>query len=139
MHPERDGVVGGPPTSPGQGSQLLVGMAVALLEAAASLASNRARTSWNPLICLQVAADQAWGTPATDEIDWRTDPTSYAADFRLAVLVAEAAAVRVLNDGGYLSGRQLAVDLRASAAWLAGGLPSRRTAGGGLVGDAACR
>src|SRR5215218_8571138 len=113
MHPERDGVVGGPPTSPGQGSQLL--------------------------ICLQAAADQAWGTPATDEIDWRTDPTSYAADFRLAVLVAEAAAVRVLNDGGYLSGRQLAVDLRASAAWLAGGLPSRRTAGGGLVGDAACR
>jgi len=32
-------------------------MAVPLLEAAASLASNRARTSWNPLICLQAAAD----------------------------------------------------------------------------------
>ncbi len=125
MHPERNSVVGGALAAPGQGSQLLVGMAVALLEAAAALASSGPRTSWNSLICLYAAADQAWGTPATGVMDWRTDRTGYGADFRLAVLVAEAAAARVLNDGGYLSGRQLAVDLRASAAWLAGGLPSR--------------
>jgi hypothetical protein len=56
-------------------------------------------------------------------VNWRTDWTSYGADFRLAVLVAEVAAVRTLNDGGYLSGRRLAVDLRRGAAWLAGGLP----------------
>ncbi len=109
----------------GQGSQLLVGMAVALLEAAAALASSHARASWDPLVCLDDAADQAWGAPATGVMDWRTDQTGNGADFRLAVLVAEAAAARILNDGGYLSGRQLAVDLRVTAAWLAGGLPSR--------------
>jgi hypothetical protein len=108
--------------SGGHGSQLLVGMAVALLEAAASLAITGGRSSWDPIVCLYAAADQAWGTPPTGELDWRTDRSSYSADFRLAVLLAEAAAAHALDDGGYLSGRQLAVDLRRGAAWLAGGL-----------------
>ena len=123
MRRKRDGGVAASPAPPGHTSQLLVGMAVALLEAAASLAISRGRASWDPFVCLYAAADQAWAAPGDHgQVDWRTDRTGSGADFRLAVLVAEVAAVRALNDGGYLSGRQLAADLRRGAAWLAGGL-----------------
>jgi hypothetical protein len=45
------------------------------------------------------------------------------ADFRAAVLLAEATVARFLVDGGYLSARQLSVDLRHAADWLAAGAP----------------
>jgi hypothetical protein len=45
---------------------------------------------------------------------------------RLAVLVAEATIHRCLAEDGYLSARQLSVDLRRAAAWLAGGAPFGR-------------
>jgi hypothetical protein len=57
---------------------------------------------------------------------WRTDPSTQAADVRLAVLVAEATIHRCLAEGGYLSARQLSVDLRRAAAWLSGGAPFGR-------------
>ena len=116
MQPERNATM--------SGSQLLVGMSVALIESAASLAAARSRGTWgDPLVHLYQAADQAWGPPDRGRQSWRTDPTGYGADFRLAVLLAEAAAGRALSDGGYLSGRQLAADLRRGAGWLAAGVP----------------
>jgi hypothetical protein len=122
MRRKRD-TVGASPTTSGHGSQLLVGMAVALLQSAASLAITGGQVSWDPLVCLYAAADQAWAGPGDHgQMDWRTARTGAGADFRLAVLVAEVAAVRALRDGGYLSGRALAADLRAGAAWLAGGV-----------------
>ena len=45
----------------------------------------------------------------------------HAAEFRLAVLVAEATTGRCLAEDGYLSARQLSVDLRHAAVWLAAG------------------
>jgi hypothetical protein len=59
MRRRRDAVGGRLAAPSGHGSQLLVGTAVALLEAAASLASSRGRPSWDPLVCLYAAADQA--------------------------------------------------------------------------------
>ena len=81
-----------PPRADGE-----VAAAVALLEAAALTAALR----W-------VAS-------------WRTDPSKQAADLRLAVLVAEATIRRCLAEDGYLSARQLSLDLRHAAAWLAAG------------------
>jgi hypothetical protein len=65
------------------------------------------------------------------QMDWRTARTGAGADFRLAVLVADVAAVHALSDGGYLSGRALAADLRTGAAWLAGGVPWPASAASG--------
>ena len=48
-------------------------------------------------------------------------PSTHAAEVRLAVLVAEATIGRCLVEDGYLSARELSVDLRHAAAWLAGG------------------
>ena len=56
-----------------------------------------------------------------DQGGWRTDPSKQATQFRLAVLVAEATIGRCLAEDGYLSARQLSVDLRQAAAWLAAG------------------
>lgn len=53
-------------------------------------------------------------------------PSTQAADVRLAVLVAEATIHRCMVEDGYLSARQLSVDLRRAAAWLAGGAPFGR-------------
>lgn len=105
----------------------MVAVAVALLEAAALLAAMRRVASWNPLPPLYAAVDRMW-TPSAgedqageDQKDWRTDPSTHAADVRLAVLVAEATIGRCLAEGGYLSARELSVDLRHAAAWLAAG------------------
>jgi hypothetical protein len=95
---------------------------VALLEAAALIAAMRRVASWNPLLPLYAAADRMWTASASeDQEDWRTDPSTRAADVRLAVLVAEATIGRCLAEDGYLSARELSVDLRHAAAWLAAG------------------
>lgn len=106
-------VVGEPPRAGGQ----VVAAAVALLEAAALIAAMRRVASWNPLLPLYAAADRMW-TPSSseDQKDWRTDPSTHAADVRLAVLVAEATIGRCLAEDGYLSARELSVDLRHAAA-----------------------
>jgi hypothetical protein len=105
----------------------VVAVAVALLEAVALLAAMRRVASWNPLRPLHAAADRAWVRSAsTEHGGWRTDPSTQAADVRLAVLVAEATIHRCLAEGGYLSARQLSVDLRRAAAWLSGGAPFGR-------------
>jgi hypothetical protein len=100
----------------------VVAAAVALLEAAALTAAMRQVPSWNPHLHLSAAADRLW-TPSADggQGGWRTDPSKQAAEFRLAVLVAEATIRRCLAEDGYLSARQLSVDLRHAAAWLAAG------------------
>jgi hypothetical protein len=112
--------------SPPAGDEV-VAAAVALLEAAALLAALRRVASWNPIRSLHAAADRAWVRSATKEQGgWRTDPSRQAADVRLAVLVAEVTINRCLAEGGYLSARQLSVDLRRAAAWLSGGAPFGR-------------
>jgi hypothetical protein len=96
--------------------------AVALLEAAALTASMRRVASWNSQLHLYAAADRMWvRSRSGDQGEWRTDPSEQAADLRLAVLVAEATISRRLAEDGYLSARQLSVDLRHAAAWLAAG------------------
>jgi hypothetical protein len=112
--------------SPRAGGEV-VATAVALLETAALLAAMRRVASWNPLRPLHAAADRAWIRAAsTEQGGWRADPSPQAADVRLAVLVAEATIHRCLAEDGYLSARQLSVDLRRAAAWLASGAPFGR-------------
>jgi hypothetical protein len=107
-----------PPRADGE----VVAVAVALLEAAALTAAMRRMASWNPLVHLYVAADRRWGAAGHQEQGgWRTDRSSQAANLRLAVLVADATISRCLAEGGYLSARQLSVDLRQAAGWLAAG------------------
>jgi hypothetical protein len=107
-----------PPRPGGQ----VVAVAVALLEAAALTAAMRRVASWNPLLPLYAAADRMWTASASeDQQGWRTDPSTHAADVRLAVLVPEATIGRCLAEDGYLSARELSVDLRHAAAWLAAG------------------
>jgi hypothetical protein len=107
--------------SPRAGGEV-VAVAVALLEAAAVLAAMRWVGSWNPLRPLHAAADRVWRRAAsTEQGGWRTDPSTEAAEVRLAVLVAEATIRRCLAEDGYLSARELSVDLRRAATWLAGG------------------
>jgi hypothetical protein len=80
--------------------------------------------SWNPLASLDAAADRAWVAAGGDaEQDWRTCASGEGANFRAAVLLAEAAIGRSLADGGYLSTRQLLIDLPHAADWLAPGAP----------------
>jgi hypothetical protein len=100
----------------------VVAGAVALLEAAALTAAMRRVASWNPHLHLYAGADRMWGSAGhEDQGGWRTDPSKHAAEFRLAVLVGEATISRCLAEDGYLSARQLSVDLRHAAAWLAAG------------------
>jgi hypothetical protein len=107
-----------PPRADGE----VVAAAVALLEAAALTAAMRRVASWNPYPHLSAAADQRWAPSASGgQGSWRTDPSKQAADLRLAVLVAEATIGRCLAEDGYLSARQLSVDLRHAAVWLASG------------------
>jgi hypothetical protein len=106
--PEPPAAVAEPPRAGGG----VVAVAVALLEGAALLAMGRV-ASWNPLRPLYAAADRAWRRSAnTEHGGWRTDPSPQAADVRLAVLVAEATIHRCLAEDGYLSARELSVDLR---------------------------
>jgi hypothetical protein len=115
---------GGVPTTPPAVLNLVVATAVALTEGAALAAAMGAVESWNPLAYLYVAADRAWVAAADDaKQDWRSCTSRDGADFRAAVLLAEAAIGRSLADGGYLSARQLSVDLRHAADWLATGAP----------------
>ena len=91
------------------------------------LAAMRRVASWNPLRPLHAAADRVWiRSASTEHGGWRTDPSTQAADVRLAVLVAEATIHRCLAEDGYLSARELSVDLRRAAACLAGGAPFGR-------------
>jgi hypothetical protein len=121
--PEPPAVAAEPPRASGE----VVAVAVALLEAAALIAAMRRVASWNPLLPLYAAADRMWMPSASeDQGSWRTNPSTHAADVRLAVLVAEATISRCLAEDGYLSARQLSVDLRHAAAWLAGGAPFGR-------------
>jgi hypothetical protein len=107
-----------PPRAGGE----VVAVVVALLEAAALMAAMRRVASWNPLLPLYAAADRVWASSGgEDQGGWRVDPSQQAADFRLAVLVAEATIRRCLTEDGYLSARQLSVDLRRAAVWLARG------------------
>jgi uncharacterized protein YigA (DUF484 family) len=100
----------------------VVAAAVALLEAAALTAAMRRVASWNPRLHLSAAADRLWVPSASrDQAGWRTDSSKQAAEFRLAVLVAEATVGRYLAEDGYLSARQLSVDLRQASVWLAAG------------------
>jgi hypothetical protein len=106
---------------PGAGGDV-VGVAMALLEAAALAAAMRRVGIWNPYLHLDAAADRAWASAGSGgQGEWRTDPGQPAAELRLAVLVAEATIGRCLAEDGYLSARQLSVDLRQAAAWLAAG------------------
>jgi hypothetical protein len=127
MQPRHDQQTADVPTPPAAAGGVVVTTAVALIEAAALTAAMRRMASWNPSMHLYAAADRAWApSGAEGRAGWRTDPSGQAADFRIAVLLAEAAISRCLADGGYLSARQLSVDLRHAAAWLAAGAPARR-------------
>jgi hypothetical protein len=107
--------------SPRAGGEV-VAVAVALLEAAALTAAMRQVASWNPYRHLSAAADRLWlPSGSSDQAGWRTDPSKHATQFRLAVLVAEATIGRCLAEDGYLSARQLSLDLRQAAVWLAAG------------------
>jgi hypothetical protein len=99
----------------------VIATAVGLTEGAALTAAMRAVASWNPLAYLYAAADRAWVPAGEAQQDWRTCASDDGAEFRAAVLLAEAAIGRSLADGGYLSTRQLSVDLRHAANWLAAG------------------
>jgi hypothetical protein len=78
--------------------------------------------SWNPHLHLSAAADRLWVPSGSgDQGGWRTDLSKQAAEFRLAVLVAEATIGRCWAEDSYLSARQLSVDLRHAAVWLAAG------------------
>jgi hypothetical protein len=100
----------------------IVATVLALLEAAALTTAMRRVASWNPHLHIYAAADRMWMRPESgDQGDWRTDSSKQAADLRLAVLVAEATISHRLAEDGYLSARQLSVDLRDAAAWLASG------------------
>jgi hypothetical protein len=102
--------------------QPLWALAVAIAESAAEMAATRALGSWRAGAYLYAAADQAWGADgAGGPGGWRTDTTGSGGEFRFAVLLAEAATARFVAGDGYLSGRQLATDLRHGAAWLATG------------------
>lgn len=102
--------------------QPLWALAVAITEDAAELAASRAVGSWRASAYLYAAADGAWGSDgAGGPGGWRTDRSGAGGEFRLAVLLAEAATARFVAGDGYLSGRQLAADLRHGAAWLATG------------------
>jgi hypothetical protein len=121
-HPEHEPPVAAarPPRADGE----VVATAVALLEAAALTAAMRRVPSWNPHLHLSAAADRLWApSGSSDQGGWRTDPSKQATELRLAVLVAEATIGRCLAEDGYLSARQLSVDLRHAAVWLAGGAP----------------
>jgi hypothetical protein len=107
-----------PPRADGE----VVATAVALLEAAALTAAMGRVASWNPHLHLSAAADRLWVPSGSgDQGGWRTDLSKQAAEFRLAVLVAEATIGRCLAEDSYLSARQLSVDLRHAAVWLAAG------------------
>ena len=126
MQPRHDQQTADVPTPPPAAGGV-VSTAVALIEAAALTAAMRRMASWNPIMHLYAAADRAWApSGAAGRAGWRTDPSGQAADFRVAVLLAEAVLNRSLADGGYLSARQLSVDLRHAAAWLAAGAPANR-------------
>jgi hypothetical protein len=100
----------------------VVAAAAVLLEAAALTAAMRRLASWNPVLHLYAAADRLWtSSEGQDQRAWRANPSKQAADFRLAVLLAEATIGRCLAEDGYLSARQLSVDLRQAAAWLTAG------------------
>jgi hypothetical protein len=115
---------GGVPTTPPAVLNPVVATAVALTEGAALAAAMGAVASWNPLAYLDAAADRAWVAAGGDaKQDWRTCASGDGANFRAAVLLAEAAIGRSLADGGYLSARQLSVDLRHAADWLTSGAP----------------
>jgi hypothetical protein len=102
--------------------QPLWALAVAIAESAAELAASGTLGSWRAGAYLYAAADQAWGADgAGGPPGWRTDRTGSGGEFRFAVLLAEAATARFVAGDGYLSGRQLAADLRRGAAWLATG------------------
>jgi hypothetical protein len=102
--------------------QPLWALAVAIAEAAAELAAAGALGSWRAGAYLYAAADRAWGADGGGGAGgWRTDPSGSGGEFRLAVLLAEAATARFVSGDAYLSSRQLAADLRAGAAWLASG------------------
>jgi hypothetical protein len=112
-----------PTSTPGTRGEV-VETAVALIEAAALTAAMRRMATWNPLLHLRAAADRTWApSDGGSRPDWRTDPRSRGADFRAAVLLAEAAVRRCVVEDGYLSARQLSVDLRHAAVWLAAGTP----------------
>ena len=90
--------------------------------AAALAAAMRRVGIWNPHLHLDAAADRAWASAGSGgQGEWRTDPSQPAIELRVAVLVAEATVSRCLAEDGYLSARQLSVDLRQAAAWLAAG------------------
>jgi hypothetical protein len=126
MQPRHDQQTADVPTPPAAAGGV-VATAVALIEAAALTAAMRRMASWNPVMHLYAAADRAWAPLGADgRAGWRTDPSGQGADFRIAVLLAEAVLNRRLADGGYLSARQLSVDLRHAAAWLAAGAPAGR-------------
>jgi hypothetical protein len=112
-------------TTPPTGLNPVVATAVALTEGAALAAAMETVASWNPLAFLDAAADRAWIAAAGGDAkqDWRSCTSRDGADFRAAVLLAEAAIGRLLADGGYLSARQLSVDLRHAVDWLAAGAP----------------
>jgi hypothetical protein len=113
---------GGVPATPLAVPSDVVATAVALIEGAALAAAMGAVESWNPLAYLDAAAGRAWAAAGGDATqDWRTCASRDGAEFRAAVLLAEAAISRSLADGGYLSARQLSIDLRHAADWLAAG------------------
>lgn len=117
-----ESTAGGVPATPLAVPSHVVATAVALTEGAALAAAMGAVESWNPLAYLDAAADRAWAAAGGDaKQDWRTCASRDGARFRAAVLLAEAAISRSLADGGYLSARQLSIDLRHAADWLAAG------------------
>jgi hypothetical protein len=102
--------------------QPLWALAVAIAESAAEIAATSTLGSWRASAYLYAAADQAWGADGGGGPGgWRSDHTGSGGEFRFAVLLAEAATARFVAGDGYLSGRQLATDLRHGAAWLATG------------------
>jgi hypothetical protein len=108
--------------APPRADGAVVAAVVALLEAAALMAAMRRVASWNPHLHLSAAADRRWASSTGEgQGGWRMDPSKQAAEFRLTVLVAEATIGRCLAEDGYLSARQLSLDLHQAAVWLAAG------------------
>ena len=106
--PPYEHTASGVSTTPPAVMNHVLATAVALTEGAALTAAMCAVSSWNPLAFLYAAADRAWVPAGEAQEDWRTCASNDGADFRAAVLLAEAATARFVAGDGYLSGRQLA-------------------------------
>jgi hypothetical protein len=85
-------------------------------------AAMRRVASWSPHLHLSAAADRLWlPSASSDQAGWRTDSSKHATEFRLAVLVRRLRSVAAWLRTRVPRPRQLSLDLRQAAVWLAAG------------------